>query len=58
MNPDKSDSTVAVFAERSPERAKAIELTVNGRNVQVEEERHRVILQVLREELKLTGTVL
>ena len=56
MNPDKSDSTVALFAERSSERAKAIELTVNGRNVQVEEGRHRVLLQVLREELKLIGT--
>ncbi len=56
MNPDKSVSIDAVLAEQSSKRANAIELTVNGRNVQVEEGRHRVLLQVLREELKLIGT--
>ncbi len=56
MNPDKSDSIDAVLADGSSQWAKAIELTVNGRNVQVEEGRHRVLLQVLREELKLIGT--
>jgi aerobic-type carbon monoxide dehydrogenase small subunit (CoxS/CutS family) len=56
MNPDRSDSTNAVTSVRSFKRAKAIELTVNGRNVQVEEGRHRVLLQVLREELQLIGT--
>ena len=56
MNPDKSVSTDTVLTERSSKRSNAIELTVNGKNVQVEAGRHRVLLQVLREELKLIGT--
>ena len=56
MRQNNDTSGNVVLVKEVSDRTKAIELTVNGKNVQVEEGRHRVLLQVLREELKLIGT--
>lgn len=56
MKSQHSVSTIAAARVEGTPRKKAIQLVVNGKRVSVDEGRHRVLLQVIREELLLTGT--